>query len=131
VAIAKAVEDAGADSISLVNTLVGTAIDIETGKFKLSNGFGGLSGPAIKPVALGMVYKVASNVKIPVIGLGGISSGADVIEFLLAGASAVQIGTACFADPLIFLRVIEELSAYLEKNGHKGVDDIIGTVRKE
>ncbi|MCP4582156.1 MAG: dihydroorotate dehydrogenase [candidate division Zixibacteria bacterium] len=131
VAVAKAVEDAGADGISLINTLVGTAIDIKTGKFKLSNGFGGLSGPAIKPVALGMVYKVASNVKIPVIGLGGISSGSDVIEFLMAGASAVQIGTACFAEPLVFLRVIEELTAYLERKGHANVTDIIGTVRKD
>jgi dihydroorotate dehydrogenase (NAD+) catalytic subunit len=130
VAIAKAVENAGADAISLINTLVGTAIDIETRKFKLSNRFGGLSGPAIKPVALAMVYKAASSVKIPVIGLGGISSGGDVIEFLLAGASAVQIGTACFAEPTIFLRVIDELSVYLENNYCKHVTDIIGIVGK-
>ncbi len=130
VAIAKAVENAGADAISLINTLVGTAIDIETKKFKLSNQFGGLSGPAIKPVALAMVYNVASSVKIPVIGLGGISSGGDVIEFLLAGASAVQIGTACFAEPTIFLRVIDELSVYLENNNCKHVTDIIGIVGK-
>jgi dihydroorotate dehydrogenase (NAD+) catalytic subunit len=130
VAIAKAVENAGADAISLINTLVGTAIDIETRKFKLSNRFGGLSGPAIKPVALAMVYKAASSVKIPVIGLGGISSGGDVIEFLLAGASAVQIGTACFAEPTIFLRVIDELSVYLENNNCRHVTDIIGIVGK-
>jgi len=130
VAVAKAVESAGADAISLINTLVGTAIDIETRKFKLSNGFGGLSGPAIKPVALAMVHKVASRVKIPVIGLGGISSGSDVIEFLLAGASVVQIGTACFAEPNIFLRVLDELSAYLENNNCKQVTEIIGTVGK-
>jgi dihydroorotate dehydrogenase (NAD+) catalytic subunit len=130
VAKAKAVEDAGADAVSLINTLVGTAIDINTKKFKLSNKFGGLSGPAIKPVALAMVYKVASSVKIPVIGLGGISSGGDVIEFLLAGASAVQIGTACFAEPTIFLRAIDELNAYLENNNYNRVTDIIGIIGK-
>jgi len=130
VAIAKAVENAGADAVSLINTLVGTAIDINTRQFKLSNKFGGLSGPAIKPVALAMVYKVASNLKIPVIGLGGISSGGDVIEFLLAGASAVQIGTACFAEPTIFLRALDELSAYLENNNYRQVTEIIGIVGK-
>ena len=130
VAIAKAVEDAGADAVSLINTLVGTSIDIDTRKFKLSNRFGGLSGPAIKPVALAMVYKVASSVKIPVVGLGGISSGSDAVEFLLAGASAVQIGTACFAEPNIFVRIIDELTAYLQKNKHKSVTEIIGAVGK-
>jgi len=130
VAIAKAVEDAGADAVSLINTLVGTSIDIDTRKFKLSNRFGGLSGPAIKPVALAMVYKVASSVKIPVVGLGGISSGSDAVEFLLAGASAVQIGTACFAEPNIFERVIDELTAYLQNNNYKNVTEIIGAVGK-
>jgi dihydroorotate dehydrogenase (NAD+) catalytic subunit len=130
VEVAKAVEDAGADSISLINTLVGTAIDIETRQFMLSNKFGGLSGPAIKPVALGMVYKVARNVKVPIIGLGGISSGSDVIEFMLAGATAVQIGTACFAEPLIFLRVIDEIEAYLENHGYTDINQIIGMAGK-
>lgn len=130
IAIAKAVEDAGADAVSLINTLVGTAIDIDTRQFKLSNKFGGLSGPAIKPVALGMVYKAASNVKIPVIGLGGISSGNDVIEFMLAGASAVQIGTACFAEPEIFLRVINEITDYLESHKVSDINQIIGAVGK-
>jgi len=126
-AIAQAVEDAGADAVSLINTLVGTAINIETGKFKLSNGFGGLSGPAIKPVALGMVHKVASKVKIPVIGLGGISSGRDVIEFMMAGATAVQIGTACFAEPLVFLRVMDELKSFLESHNYSDINQIIKT----
>ncbi len=129
VAVAKAVEDAGADAVSLINTLVGTAIDTQTTRFKLSNRFGGLSGPAVKPVALAMVYKVASAVKIPVIGVGGISSGDDVVEFLMAGAKAVQIGTACFAEPTVFLRVIDELSTYLKKNNYQNVNDIIGAVK--
>ena len=129
VAVAKAVEDAGADAVSLINTLVGTAIDTQTARFKLSNRFGGLSGPAVKPVALAMVYKVASAVKIPVIGVGGISSGDDVVEFLMAGAKAVQIGTACFAEPTVFLRVIDELSTYLKKNNYQNVNDIIGAVK--
>ncbi len=126
VAVATAVENAGADAVSLINTLVGTAIDIDTGQFKLSNRFGGLSGHAIKPVALAMVYKVAKAVKIPVIGLGGISGGADVIEFMLAGASAVQIGTACFAEPMIFSRILNEIETYLEKHGYEDINQIIG-----
>lgn len=129
VAIAKAVEDAGADAVSLINTLIGTAIDIKTGQFKLSNRFGGLSGPAIKPVALAMVYKVATAVKIPVIGIGGISSGDDVVEFLMAGAKAVQIGTACFAEPTVFLRIIDELSAYIKEHDYRDVNEIIGMVK--
>ena len=129
VPIAKAVEDAGADAVSLINTLVGTAINKETREFRLSNRFGGLSGPAIKPVALAMVYKVASAVKIPVIGIGGIACGSDVIEFLLAGATAVQIGTACFAEPNVFVRVIDELTHYLERHGYASVTEIIGVVR--
>lgn len=124
--IARAVEAAGADAVSLINTLVGAAIDIDTRQFKLSNGFGGLSGPAIKPVALAMVYKVARQVKIPVIGLGGISSGKDVIEFMLAGASAVQIGTACFAEPMVFLRAIDEVLFYLQEHEYSSITEIIG-----
>jgi dihydroorotate dehydrogenase (NAD+) catalytic subunit len=128
-AIARAVENAGADAISLINTLVGAGIDIKTREFRLSNKFGGLSGPAIKPVAVAMVYRVTRAVKIPVIGLGGISCGADVIEFMLAGATAVQIGTACFAEPKIFLRVLDELTAYLEEHGHRDINEIIGAVK--
>ncbi len=128
--IARSVTDNGADSISLINTLVGTAIDIRTRSFKLSNGFGGLSGPAIKPVALAMVYRVASAIKVPVIGIGGISSASDAIEFLLAGASAVQVGTACFFDPLAPVKIIDGIREYLEDNNIAGVNDIIGTVRR-
>jgi dihydroorotate dehydrogenase (NAD+) catalytic subunit len=130
VKVAKAVEDAGADAISLINTLIGTSIDIETHQFKLSNGFGGLSGPAIKPVALAMVYKTASNVRVPVIGLGGISSGDDIIEFMLAGATAVQIGTACFAEPAVFLRCLDEIRKYLEKHGYNDINQVIGKAGK-
>ena len=131
VEIARAVEDAGADAISLINTLVGTAIDIDTGQFKLSNRWGGLSGPAIKPIALVMVYKVAAAVSIPVIGLGGISGGADVVEFLMAGATAVQIGTACFAEPNIFIRAKNELESYLKLHGYQDVKEIIGLTRRQ
>lgn len=130
VQIARSVIDNGADSISLINTLVGTAIDIKTRSFRLSNGFGGLSGPAIKPVALAMVYKVASAVKVPVIGIGGISSASDAIEFLLAGASAVQTGTACFFDPLAPLKIIDGIREYLDENNIDNVKDIIGTVKR-
>jgi dihydroorotate dehydrogenase (NAD+) catalytic subunit len=129
VAIAKAVENAGADSISLINTLVGMAIDTKTKKFKITNKFGGLSGPAIKPVAVAMVYKVSRAVKIPIIGLGGISRGADIVEFMLAGATAVQIGTACFADPKVFTRSLDELTAYLTANGHNDINELIGAVK--
>lgn len=129
VAIAKAVENAGADSISLINTLVGMAIDPKTKKFKISNKFGGLSGPAIKPVAVAMVYKVSRSIKIPVIGLGGISCGADIVEFLLAGASAVQIGTACFAEPRVFTRSLDELVAYMAANNHSDIRELIGAVK--
>jgi dihydroorotate dehydrogenase (NAD+) catalytic subunit len=128
VQIARSVTDSGADSISLINTLVGTAIDIKTRSFRLSNGFGGLSGPAIKPVALAMVYRVASAIKIPVIGIGGISSASDAIEFLLAGARAVQVGTACFFDPLAPAKIIDGIREYLEDNNIDNINDIIGTV---
>lgn len=128
VAIAQAAAAAGADAVSLINTLIGTAIDAKSMRFKLSNKFGGLSGPAIKPVALAMVYKVARVLRVPVIGIGGISSGEDVIEFLLAGASAVQIGTACFAEPTVFLRVLEEIRTYLRQHNIDDIGGIIGKV---
>lgn len=130
VSMARSVVEAGADSVSLINTLVGTAIDIKTRTFRLSNGFGGLSGPAVKPVALAMVYKVASAIDVPVIGLGGISTADDAIEFLLAGASAVQVGTACFFDPLAPVKVVEGIGRYLDENSIDDVNAIIGTVKK-
>ncbi|MDR1453141.1 MAG: dihydroorotate dehydrogenase [Candidatus Margulisbacteria bacterium] len=127
--IARAVEEAGADAVSLINTLLGLAIDVETQKPKLSTITGGLSGPAVKPVALRMVWQVARAVKIPVIGMGGISSWADAAEFLLAGASAVQVGTANFSDPLTPLKIIDGLTRYLQRKGLKKVTEIIGGLR--
>ena len=124
--IALAVQDAGADAVSLINTLMGMAIDINKRKRVLSIGTGGLSGPAVKPVALRMVYQVAHAVQIPVIGLGGISSAEDALEFLLAGATAVEIGTANFLDPAISVKVAQGINEYLDKNGFASVNDIIG-----
>ncbi len=125
---AKAVVDAGSDMVSLINTLTGMAIDIETRKPILANVIGGVSGPAIKPVALKLVYDVASSVDVPVIGMGGISTGADAVEFLLAGASAVAVGTAIFADPFAPLKVISEINDYLDKNGYSSVSEIVGKI---
>jgi len=124
--IAKAVENEGADSISLINTMLGMAIDAEKRKPVLSTITGGLSGPAIKPIALRMVWQVANAVKVPVIGMGGIMNATDAIEFLLAGASAIQIGTANFIDPTVSIKVIEGIEAYLIKHGCSSVYDIIG-----
>lgn len=124
--IAKAVEGQGADSVSLVNTFLGMAIDAETRKPLLSTVTGGLSGPAIKPVALRMVWQVAKAVKIPVIGMGGIMNTADAIEFLLAGASAVQVGTALFKDPFIPLQIIEGINDYLDRHQMGAVGDLVG-----
>lgn len=124
--IAKAVEAEGADSISLINTLMGTSIDIERRQFRLSIGTGGLSGPAVKPVALRMVYQVAKAVGIPVIGLGGISNATDAIEFLMAGATAIQIGTANFLDPEVTIKVRNGMNEWLDKHGCKSVTEIIG-----
>jgi dihydroorotate dehydrogenase (NAD+) catalytic subunit len=128
VEIAKGVIDSGADAISLINTLVGTSIDIEQRNFRLSNRFGGLSGPAIKPVALAMVYKVARAVDVPVIGMGGIFTAGDAIEFLLAGACAVEVGTACFVDPKMPLAIIDGIREYLIRHHEKSVIDIIAKV---
>lgn len=127
--IAKAVEGQGADSVSLVNTFLGMAIDAETRKPLLSTITGGLSGPAIKPVALRMVWQVSKAVKIPVIGMGGIMNTADAIEFLLAGASAVQVGTALFKDPFIPLQIIEGLNNYLERHKMHSVSELIGNLQ--
>jgi dihydroorotate dehydrogenase (NAD+) catalytic subunit len=124
--IARSVEDAGADSVSLINTLMGMAIDIEKRRPVLSIATGGLSGPAVKPVALRCVWQVAKAVKIPVIGLGGIMSANDAIEFLLAGASAIEIGTANFIDPAITVRVAEGINQWLDNHGCSSVKDIIG-----
>ena len=126
--IALAVQDAGADAVSLINTLMGMAIDAERRKRVLSIGTGGMSGPAVKPVALRMVYEVAHAVKVPVIGLGGISCATDAIEFLLAGASAVQIGTHNFVDPAITVKVAQGINEYLDRHGFASVADIVGTV---
>ena len=124
--IALAAEAAGADSVSLINTLLGMAIDAETRKPVLSMVTGGLSGACVKPVALRMVWQVAKAVKIPVVGLGGISSATDAIEFLLAGASAIQIGTANFIDPSISAKVAKGLVEYCEKHGVEDVTELIG-----
>ena len=124
--IALAVQDAGADAVSLINTLMGMAIDAEKRRRILSIGTGGLSGPCIKPVALRMVYEVAHAVQIPVIGLGGICSATDAIEFLLAGACAVEIGTANFIDPAISAKIAKGIDKYLDDHGFKSVNDIIG-----
>ena len=125
--IALAVQDAGADAVSLINTLMGMAIDIEKRKRILSIGTGGLSGPCIKPVALRMVYQVAHAVKVPVIGLGGISNAKDAVEFLLAGATAIEIGTANFLDPAISVKVVNGINEYLDRHGFASVKEIIGT----
>lgn len=124
--IARVVEGEGADSVSLVNTFLGMAIDSETRKPILSTITGGLSGPAIKPLALRMVWQVSKAVKIPVIGLGGIMNTSDAIEFFLAGASAVQIGTAIFIDPFIPLKIIDGIEDYLKRHGFNDLSEIIG-----
>lgn len=126
--IAQTAEGVGADSVSLINTLLGMAINTKTRKPVLSTITGGLSGPCVKPIALRMVWQVSKVVKIPVIGLGGISCATDAIEFLLAGASAVQIGTANFIDPTVTLKVIDGINEYLDQNGFKSVKDIIGLI---
>jgi dihydroorotate dehydrogenase (NAD+) catalytic subunit len=126
--IAKGVEGAGADSISLINTLLGMAIDAKTRKPVLSTITGGLSGPAVKPIALRMVWQVAKAVKVPVIGLGGIMNATDAIEFMLAGATAIQVGTANFIDPAISVKIVEGIDNYLNKNGFSSAKDIIGAL---
>ena len=124
--IARAVEAEGADSVSLINTLMGMAIDIEKRKKVLSIGTGGLSGPAVKPVALRMVYQVAKAVKIPVVGLGGISTAKDAIEFLMCGAPAIEIGTANFLDPAVSIKVRDGINDWLDQHGCQSVNEIIG-----
>jgi dihydroorotate dehydrogenase (NAD+) catalytic subunit len=128
VEIARSVADAGADSVSVINTITGMAIDVETRRPRLANITGGLSGPAIKPVALRMVWQVAQNVKIPVVGVGGIMSAQDALEFLIAGATAVQVGTANFINPRATLDIVEGIEHFLEKHHLKHVNEIIGTL---
>jgi dihydroorotate dehydrogenase (NAD+) catalytic subunit len=124
--IAMSVEDAGADSVSLINTLLGMAINAETRKPILSTVTGGLSGPAVKPVALRMVWQVARAVKIPVIGLGGIMTAADAIEFMLAGATAIQVGTANFIDPQVSIKIVQGIESYLVRHKMASVKELIG-----
>ncbi len=127
--LAKAAEEAGADAVSLVNTFVALAIDPKTRKPRLGAGFGGLSGPAIKPIAVRMVYEAARSVKIPVVGLGGISNGLDAAEFLIAGASAIEVGTANFWDPSAPVRIARELDDFLQQEGIEHVNKLIGTLK--
>jgi len=127
--LARAAEDSGADAISLVNTFVALAIDARARRPRLGAGFGGLSGPAIKPIALRLVYQAAQAVKIPVIGLGGIATGEDAAEFLIAGASAVQVGTATFWDPRSPVRVAQELGRFLRDQSIANAHDLVGTLK--
>lgn len=128
VEIAKAVEGAGADSVSLINTLLGMAIDVEKQRPYLSTITGGLSGPAVKPVAVRMVWQVAHAVKIPVVGLGGICTAADALEFLMAGAKAIEVGTANFIDPTVTVKIVEGLDDYCNRHGISDINDIIGII---
>lgn len=127
--IAKAVEAAGADAVSLINTLLGMRIDINTGRPILRNNVGGMSGPAIFPIAVRMVWQVANAVNIPIIGMGGVSSGRDAIELMMAGASAVQVGAAIFTDPLAPVKIIQEMKEFLDNKEISSVCDIIGAVK--
>ena len=126
--IARAAEAAGADSVSLINTMLGMAIDAERRRPVLSTITGGMSGPAVKPIALRMVWQVAKAVGIPVVGLGGISNATDAIEFLLAGASAIEVGTANFMDPAVTGKIVDGINEYLDRHGFASVKDIIGAL---
>lgn len=127
--VARAVVDAGADAVSLINTVRGMVMDVAARRPVLPRGSGGLSGPAIRPIALAMVYEVAGAVEVPVIGLGGIASANDALEFLLAGASAVQVGTACFVDPQAPLRILDGLADWMARAGTAGLSELIGAGR--
>lgn len=126
--IARAVESEGADSVSLINTLLGMAIDVERRKPYLSTITGGLSGAAVRPVAVRMVWQVAKAVNIPVIGLGGIMNGRDAIEFMLAGATAIEVGTANFIDPTVTVKIVDYMNEYCERHGIKDINEIIGQI---
>ncbi len=129
VEIALSAQEAGTDALSLVNTFLALAVDIETRKPKLANIYGGLSGPAIKPIVLRMVHQVAGKVKVPVIGVGGILTGKDALEFLIAGAKAVEVGTANFIDPESTVKIIEELKEYCQDKGVERIETLIGTLK--
>src|SRR5687767_11796264 len=125
---ARAAEDAGADAVSLVNTFLAMVIDVETRRPKISNIVGGLSGPAIRPIAVRMVYECRQTVKIPIIGMGGIADARDAVEFMIAGASAVQVGTANFVDPFIWSKLLDGITSYMRRHDVSRVADIVGTV---
>jgi dihydroorotate dehydrogenase (NAD+) catalytic subunit len=129
VEIAQAAEEAGTDAVALVNTFLAMAVDLETRRPKLGNVYGGLSGPAIKPIALRMVHQVASRLKVPVIGMGGIMTGTDALEFLMAGAAAVEVGTANFVDPDAAVRVVAGIESWCRAHGVAAVRDVVGTLR--
>jgi dihydroorotate dehydrogenase (NAD+) catalytic subunit len=128
---AKAAEEAGADAVSLVNTFLAMAIDVETRRPKLTNIVGGLSGPAIRPIAVRMVYECRQLVKIPIIGMGGIATAADVLEFMIAGATAVQVGTANFVDPFIWSKLLEGIADYGARHGIERLEDLVGTAHRQ
>jgi len=128
--IARSVVEAGADAVSLINTLLGMSIDIETRRPVLGNTLGGLSGPAVKPVALRMVWEVAGAVSVPVIGMGGICNARDALEFLMAGASAVAVGTATFVDPTAPLKIVDGIEKYLKEKGFRKVTEVVGLARR-
>ena len=125
---AQASEDAGADAVSLVNTFLAMVLDVETRRPKISNGMGGLSGPAIRPIAVRMVYECRQTVKIPIIGMGGIVDARDALEFMIAGATAVQVGTANFVDPLIWGKILDGMRGYMERHQIAKIAEIVGTV---
>jgi dihydroorotate dehydrogenase (NAD+) catalytic subunit len=127
--LARAAESAGADAVSLVNTFVSLAIDAKTRRPRIGAGFGGLSGPAIKPIALRMVYEASNAIRIPVVGMGGIKTGVDAAEFLIAGASAVEVGTATFWDPAAPVRVVQELDKFLREEKINHVSELVGTLK--
>jgi dihydroorotate dehydrogenase (NAD+) catalytic subunit len=128
---ARAAEEAGADAVSLVNTFLAMAIDVETRRPRLSNTMGGLSGPAIRPIAVRMVYECARAVRIPVVGMGGITSARDALEFIIAGATAVQVGTASFVDPFIWTKLLSGIEDYLERHGIERIADLVGTLKTD
>jgi dihydroorotate dehydrogenase (NAD+) catalytic subunit len=128
--IAKAVEGEGADSVSLVNTFLGMAVDAEKRQPMLSTVTGGLSGPCIKPIALRMVWEVFHAVKIPIIGMGGICNWQDAIEFILVGATAIQVGTYNFIDPTATVKIVDGINDYLDRHGFESVNDLVGLIRK-
>jgi dihydroorotate dehydrogenase (NAD+) catalytic subunit len=130
-AFARAAEDAGADAVSLVNTFLAMVIDVETRRPKISNIVGGLSGPAIRPIAVRMVYECRQTVTIPIIGMGGIADARDALEFMIAGATAVQVGTANFVDPFIWSKLLDGISDYMRRHHIEHVTDIVGTVDTE